>query len=288
MYVVFGATGHTGNFVANALLDRKKSVRAVVRGTENIEALRAKGAEVISVDVEDASAVAKALEGAEGAYVLLPPTPKSDDFIARGKRIAENFAKAFTQKKTPHVVFLTAVGANLPSGTGPIVTLHNAEEIFQRVTTTTFTFVRCAYFMENILDNAQAMKADGVLPAFGGGETYPFPMVSARDIGDVAAGALLEPAKTNSWIELSGPKDYSLADAASEATTILGRRVKATPIPLEAFVPTLLKFGFSENVANLYREMQEAFGSGRVMFEGKGRSVRGKVTLAEALRAGLK
>jgi len=51
-------------------------------------------------------------------------------------------------------------------------------------------------------------------------------------------------------------------------------------------VPALTKVGISENVAGLYREMVAAFGSG-LGFEGKGRAVRGKVTLEEVLRAGL-
>ena len=38
-------------------------------------------------------------------------------------------------------------------------------------------------------------------------------------------------------------------------------------------------------MAKLYREMTEAFGAGKVGFEGT--PVRGKVTLAEVLRGGL-
>jgi len=111
-------------------------------------------------------------------------------------------------------------------------------------------------------------------------------MVATRDIGDVAADALLAPPAATQWIELSGPKEYSFADAAAAATKILGRPVKATPVPLDAMVPTLTKFGFSENVAGLYREMTTAFAGG-LGFEGTGRAVRGKVPLEDVLRAGL-
>jgi hypothetical protein len=55
---------------------------------------------------------------------------------------------------------------------------------------------------------------------------------------------------------------------------------------MESVVPTLTQFGFSQSVAGLYREMLEAFGKG-FGFEGKGRRVHGKTTLAEVLRGGL-
>jgi uncharacterized protein YbjT (DUF2867 family) len=184
-------------------------------------------------------------------------------------------------------VVLSSVAAQHPAGTGPIVITHYAEQTLPKAKGTTFTFVRAAYFMENILANAHPMKADGVLPVFGGGEAYPFPMIATHDIGMVAADALLAPPKEHSFIELSGPKEYSMADAAAFAGKILGREVKPLVLPMDAMVPTLTKFGISENVAGLYREMTEGLGKGLVVFEGKGKSVRGKVTLEEVLRAGL-
>jgi uncharacterized protein YbjT (DUF2867 family) len=258
-------------------------VRAVVRDPKKV-ALR--GAEVVSGDVLDANTVKSALAGAEGAYLLVPPDPKSADFLGRGRRIIDNYLAALSATKVPHAVMLSSVGAQKPSGTGPIVTVHYAETTLPKAAATKFTLVRAAYFMENILANAWPMKNDGALPVFGGGEGYPFPMVATRDIGNVAADALLAPPSATQWIELQGPKEYSFADAAAAASKILGRAVKATPVPLEAMVPTLAKLGISENVASLYREMTVAFANG-LGFEGKGRAVRGKVPLEDVLRAGL-
>jgi uncharacterized protein YbjT (DUF2867 family) len=188
--------------------------------------------------------------------------------------------------KVPHAALLSSVGAQKPSGTGPIVTVHDAETRLPKASAARFTFVRAAYFMENILAFAYPMKQDGVLPVLGGGESHPFPMVATRDIGDVAADALLAPPNATQWIELSGPKEYSMLDAAAAASKIIGRPVKTAPVPLDAIVPTLTKVGLSENVAGLYRDMVAAFGGG-LGFEGKGRSVRGKVPLEDVLRAGL-
>lgn len=288
MYVVFGANGHTGSVVADKLIERGKRVRAVARDPKKLEALRAKGAEVVAADVLDATSVASALRGAEGAYLLIPPDNASTDLVARGRKIIDNYVAGLSQHAIPHAAVLSSVGAQSPSGTGPIVITHHAETTLPKAAGTKFTFVRAAYFMENILNFAQAIKNDGMIPVFGGGEGHPFAMIATRDIGEVAADELVSPPQAHQWIELSGPKEYSFNDAAAEATAIVGRPVKATPLPIDAMAPTMMQFGVSANVAGLYREMTEAFGTGLVRFEGSKRAMRGKVPLGDVLRAGLR
>jgi len=287
MYVVFGANGHTGNVVAGKLLDSGAKVRLAVRDPAKVEALRARGAEAVKTDVLEPPSVAAALAGVEGAYLLIPPDPSSPDLVGRGRRIVDNFAKALGQSVVRHAVMLSSVGAQHAAGTGPILTVRYAEEILPSAKGVAFTFLRAAYFMENLLTSAQAMKADGALPVFGGGENYPFPMVATRDIGRVAAEAMLAPPREHAWIELSGPREYSLAEAAATASRILSRPVAPRVVPIDAVVPMLMRLGFSENVAGLYREMMEGMGRGLLQFEGKGRTARGTVTLEQVLQAGL-
>lgn len=287
MFTIFGVTGNTGSVVARTLLERGEKVRLLARDPAKVAGLAAKGAEVVKGDVQDAEAVAAALEGAKGAYLLTPPDNASPDLLARNRKIAEIYAAALTAKKTPHAVLLSSVAAHEPKGTGPIVGAHVAEQILGKVTTTRFTFVRAAYFMENILANAHPMKADGVLPVFGGGADVRFPMIATRDIGKVAAEALLAPPAAHDVIELAGPDVYSMEDAARAAARILGRDVKTITLPIEQLVPTLQGFGFSANVAGLYREMTEALGTGLVRWDGKGRPVKGTTTLEDVLRVGL-
>jgi uncharacterized protein YbjT (DUF2867 family) len=286
MFTVFGATGNTGSIVAERLLASGKQVRAVVRSADKGAALAAKGATLVIGDVADATLVAEALAGAEGAYLLLPPDMAATDLIAKNRGVVDNYVAGLVAAKVPHAVFLSSVGAQLESGTGPIRASHYGEVTLPRATGTVLTVLRASAFMENVLSYAHPMKTDGVLPVFGGGESYPFPMNATRDIGEVAAAALLAPPRATHVIELQGPRDFSYADAAAAATQILGRPVKATAVPIEAMVPTLTKLGISANVAGLLREMTEAFGRG-LTFEGKGTSVRGKVELADVLRAGL-
>ena len=285
MFTIFGANGNTGSIVANRLLDAGKRVRVVARDASKLEALRARGADVLTADVLDADQVKAALAGAEAAYLLIPPDLQSSDVIARAKKISANYAAGIRANHVKHVVLLSSVGADLPAGTGPIVTAHHAEQALAS-SGAIVTTIRAAYFMENILNNAHPIKNDGVLPVFGGGEAYPVPMVATRDIGELAAEQLLAAPTAPRVIELSGPKEYSFTDAAAAAAEIVGRPVKAVAVPMDQLVPTYTSFGMSKHMAELFREMLEAFGSGRAHFNGTN-ARRGKVTLPELLRAGL-
>lgn len=285
MFTIFGATGNTGSIVAQRLLAAGKPVRAVVRDAQKGAALKAKGAELAIGEIADAAFVARALAGAENAYLLLPPNMTSNDVLGHNRKITDSFVAALDAGKVPHAVLLSSIGSQKTSGNGPIAATGYAEVALQK-SKSVLTFVRPAYFMENLLNNAQAMQA-GVLPVFGGGESYPFAMTATRDIGDVAADALLAPPKQTEWIELRGPREYSMVDAAAIASEILGRKVTATVLPIEQMVPALTQHGISENMAGLMREMTEAFAHG-LGFEGKGRTLHGKVELADVLRAALK
>jgi uncharacterized protein YbjT (DUF2867 family) len=287
MFTIFGASGNTGSVVASELLARGKKVRVVGRDPARLAELVERGAELFQGDVLDPASVAAALEGSEGAFLLLPPDPTTEDLVARNRRIVDTYVAALTKSSVRHAVLLSSIGAQEPSGTGPIVTVHYAEKALAGVPSTVFTFVRAAYFMENILGFAHAMKTDGVVPVFGGGEAHAFDMVATRDIALVAADALTAPPVATEIIELTGPAAYSFADAAAEASKILGRPIKPVPLPLDAMVPTLMSFGMSANFAGLTREVSEGFSAGRIRFDGKGRALRGKTTLAEVLGAGL-
>jgi hypothetical protein len=55
--------------------------------------------------------------------------------------------------------------------------------------------------------------------------------------------------------------------------------------PLDAVVPTFMSFGMSQQMAELYREMYEAFIAGRLAWEGTGERMRGSIGVKEGLRA---
>ena len=94
MYVVTGATGHTGRVVAKALLEKGAKVRVLGRNPKLLESLASQGAEPLVVDLTDRAAITDALGGAKGAYLMLPPKLVSPDYRAFQNRVADAIAAA--------------------------------------------------------------------------------------------------------------------------------------------------------------------------------------------------
>ena len=87
MYVVMGASGHTGGVVAEKLLARGEKVRVIGRDAKRLERFSKNGAEVAIADATDAAALTKAFAGAQAVYALVPPDMTSDDVLGYGKRV---------------------------------------------------------------------------------------------------------------------------------------------------------------------------------------------------------
>jgi uncharacterized protein YbjT (DUF2867 family) len=279
MFAITGVTGNTGAVVAETLLAAGKPVRVIVRDAAKGAPWRARGAEVAVAALEDTAALTAALRGVEGAYVLLPPRLGSADPIGENRAVADSIAAAAAAAKLPHAVLLSSIGAQHADGTGPIKTLHHAERVIGAVTA--LTAVRAAYFVENWAASLGALP-QGILPTFTP-TSLAFPMVATRDIGRVAAAALVEGGRGRRVIELAGPRDASPAEVAAVLAQLTSKRVTATDAPLEAVVPTFTSFGISAPVAELYREMYAGIIAGKVAWEGKEPTVRGTVSLDETL-----
>jgi uncharacterized protein YbjT (DUF2867 family) len=277
-FAIAGTSGNTGKIVADTLLAAGKKVRVIVRDAAKGAAFAARGAEVAVADLSDPAALAKALNGVEGAYLLVPPD-FTDAYRAHQDKVSRALAAAVKESRVPHVVLLSSLGAQVESGTGPIAGLHLTEQLFKAIPTTRFSFLRAGYFLENTAATLPATR-DGVLPSF-----FPaslaFPMTNSTDIGKVAASLLLEPPANNQVVELG--TDRSFAELAAAAATLVKRDVTVQEAPLAAVVPTLTSFGFPKGLAALYEEMIGAIRSGKIRFEGQ-RRLRDQVPLEQTLR----
>lgn len=280
-FVVAGVSGHTGKVVAESLIAQKRAVKVVVRDAAKGAPWKAQGAEVAVADLGDAGAWARALSGAEGAYVLVPPTFAEPNFRAYQDRLSTTIAEAARTSRVPHVVFLSSIGAHLASGNGPIAGLHVAEEKFRRVENTSWTFLRAAYFMEN-LAGMFATLPQGFLPSFLP-PSLGIDMIATADIGRFAATLLVEGGNGTQVVQFGGPP-VSMNDVAAAIGRITGNPVRVQEAPLDAVVPTFTGFGMPQDLAELYREMLEGFTTGRIGAEPGQRRVTGTTSIETFLR----
>jgi uncharacterized protein YbjT (DUF2867 family) len=265
MFVVMGASGNTGHIVATNLLARGQKVRVVGRNSAHLQPLTSKGAEPFIADVTDAGALAKAFHEADSAYVMIPPNPTSNDPLGYSNRVSDAIAAAVKNAGTKNVVALSSIGAELPSGTGPVVGLHNLEQKLNQISSANVLHLRAGYFMENTLPQVNAIRQMGSIA----GPLRPelkVSMIATRDIGAAAADALLHPIKQGKQTrELLGARDITYNEVAAIIGKAIGKPdVKYVHVPDDQVRPILVQMGMSEQMANLLLEMTGAMNAGKM------------------------
>jgi uncharacterized protein YbjT (DUF2867 family) len=263
MYVVIGATGHTGNMVAAKLLSKRERVRAVGRNEKRLEPLQQKGAETFVGDVTDGNAMARAFSGAEAAYIMVPPNLSSPNVRGYQERVNEALAAALENNRVRHAVVLSSIGADKSDRTGPVVGLHTLEQKLEAIPGLNVLSLRAGYFMENLLPQVGVIQSLGHI-AGPIRSDLALPLIATRDIGAFAAEALARrDFQGKQRRELLGARDISYAQIAK----VIGAAIAKTDLtyqqlPAAQLKPALTQMGMSPNMADLLLEMSEALNSG--------------------------
>ena len=282
MFAVVGSTGQVGGAVVRALRTRGAQVRGLLRDEAKADEIEALGAEPFVASVEDGSRLEMAFERAEGVFVMTPPLYKSPDPRAEHRLALAALAHALQASHVPQVVFLSSVGAQHDSGTGPILKLHDMEEELFPLPFSAAS-LRAAYFMENFL--LPHAKQTGKLPVVLEPFDRPFSMVATADIGETAARLLTDGWNGKRILELEGPRQYSMADAAHTLTGILGRPVEPELVAPGARQAMYESFGMTPLAAEAMVEMADGLNSGLIDFAGGAGAeyVQGTTTLEAVL-----
>jgi uncharacterized protein YbjT (DUF2867 family) len=221
MITLMAATGRIGKRTTELLLETGEKVRALGRSARKLSELRNAGAETFAGEAADAAFLTDAFRGADAVYTLLPYDPQESDYCAQQSRMGEAIIEAVRQSGVRHLVFLSSIGADQPSGTGMILSMHAQEERLHRLDGTNVLILRPGPFFENLYGLLELIRHEGI-----SGDAFapdlPLPMIATRDIAEAAARAL----KTRNWNgvvvhELCGQRDISFA----EATRIIGERI---------------------------------------------------------------
>jgi uncharacterized protein YbjT (DUF2867 family) len=265
MYVVIGATGHTGNVVAEKLLAKREKVRVVGRDERRLERFKQRGAEAFVGDATDASAMARAFSGADAAYVMIPPNMSSPSVLAYQQRVSEALAAALENNGVRHTVVLSSFGADKADKTGPVVGLHTLEKKLDAIPSLNVLFMRAGYFMENILPQVNVIPSVGSM-AGPVRSDLALPMIATRDIGAFAAEALSRrDFQGKQRRELLGARDVTYTQVARVVGAAIGKSdLTYKQLPAAPLKPALTQMGMSPNMADLLIEMAEALNSGHM------------------------
>ncbi|AEA22512.1 NmrA family protein [Pseudonocardia dioxanivorans CB1190] len=237
LITVLAATGRQGSAVVRASLAAGSPVRAVVRDPSRDDARRLAdaGAEVVPGSLDDADAIARALQGAAGLFLYQPgfvspqvtPGIGPDDELRRGRAIIDAAVRA----GVGHIVYSSGLGADRPDFS-PLSRPKTELEDYLRSTQVPATILRPVGFMENHLGPFRGLRPDGRLASTAPPDVVE-QLISVPDIGSIATRALTAP---DDWIgramdiaadELTAPE---IASAIAAAT---GRAVRYERIPLD-------------------------------------------------------
>jgi|ERR1700682_2614626 len=266
---VVGSTGAQGGGLARAILNDQSggfAVRALTRDvkSEKAKALARLGAEVVPADVDDAESVARAFEGAYGAFCVTffwaHFSPEKE--IAE----AQNMAKAARRTGVEHVIWSTLedtrrwvpVGDNrMPTLMGLYKVPHfdgkgQANQIFTELGLPV-TFLQTSFYWENFIYFGMGPKkgADGKLAI-----TLPLgdrklPGIAAEDIGRCAYGIFQKGSELiGKTVGVAGAH-LTGAQMAAALSKALGQKVRYDAVPPE----TYRGFGFpgAEDLGNMFQ-----------------------------------
>ncbi|HET8542179.1 MAG TPA: NAD(P)H-binding protein [Anaeromyxobacter sp.] len=264
LYVVLGASGHVGGTISERLLDARKRVRVVARHADKLKGLGARGAEVVPGSVEDPAFLRRALDGAGAAFVLLPPYlgPGIRDWQ---DRTAAAIGDALEAAKVPRAVSLSSIGADKPSGNGPIAGVHALERRLDRIRGLVPLHLRPGYFFENNLAAIGMIKAMGGL---GGALRADVKMahIAAHDIGEAAANRLAVLDWTGRTVqELQGERDLTMPEVAAALGRAIGKpELGYVQFPYADAEKGMVAAGLPQELAALYGEMARGFNDGHL------------------------
>ena len=293
-YVVTGATGQVGSAVVDYLLAKSVSVHVIIRSEDKAQAFRSRNIQVTIGDLTDIEVLTKVFQDAKAVFAMNPPGYEKPDLLLAAANVSQALATAIQAAKVERVVVLSSVGAELSAKTGCILTTHTLEEALKK-SAPQVVIVRCAWFTENWLSAASAVKA-GHTPVLGSmlqKLDRKIPHVATNDIGRVVSEYMLKPnseVDKLTVIQLEGPEPYSPNDIAKAVGDVLGNSVAAVPLTDDHIREILSKHAWPKTTADNWIEMVRSFDDNTIHWttDEKTTRIQGKVTIADVLKTSLK
>jgi uncharacterized protein YbjT (DUF2867 family) len=269
---VFGATGAQGGGLARAIAADPSSgfvARAITRNpnSDKAKALAAEGIEVVAGDIDDASTLGAALEGAYGAFCV---TNFWEHFSAEREGVqATNMARATKAAGLQHVIWSTLEDTRkwIPLDDTRMPTLHGqfkcphfdskgaVDAVFANEAAPT-TYMMVAFYWDNLIHFGMGPRANEqgelvmALP-LGGAK---LPGIGAEDIGRCAYGIFKEgPSTIGQRIGIAG-ESLSGEEMAAKVGQAIGRPVHFFDVPFDMY----RGFGFpgAEDLGNMFQFQQ--------------------------------
>jgi uncharacterized protein YbjT (DUF2867 family) len=257
--VVTTPTGNVGSRVTQLLIQAGVRPTLIARNPDRLSPEVRAASDVRQGDLNDISFLARATEGAEALFLVIPADYTSEDPIGDMVRIGQNAADAVKRNRIGHVVFLSSAGADRPD-IGFIEGLGRVEKLLNE-TDASVVYLRPGYFFTNLLMSLEQLK-QGIFTTTVPLD-IPMPWNDPRDIGDVAAVRLLSRAWSGQIVQpINGPENLTFAEVAKIAGEAMGRPVQAMQVTEEDARQAMQGTGMSAAAVEAFLAMDRGVSSG--------------------------
>lgn len=231
--LITGGTGHYGRHITKCLAQARADVRVLSRNADKAPALLGKEVEIIEGDLTVSSDRAKALEGAKR---IVTAVAAHDRKLIRRRMEIERDSLLDLLDEAPLAGVIRVLHLSGYEMREDFVRnlglLHFARpqldvEAALASSALNWTVLGCAPSMEIFF----AMIRGGVMTVPGGGPPA-LPTISAKDVGQIAAEAVLRDDFAERRFRLTGPKAFSFPEAADIIGDVWGRKIGYRRIPV--------------------------------------------------------
>ncbi|WP_114790905.1 NAD(P)H-binding protein [Niabella yanshanensis] len=260
---VTGSLGNIGKNLIPILTGAGHDVTAISSNIERKADIEALGAKAAIGSVSNSNFLTTAFSGADAIFAMTPPNLGGSHIIENTTNAGKAFAAAIIASGVKKVVMLSSIGADVPSGTGPIEGLYHIEQIYSQLEGVSVTFLRAGYFYTNYYNDVPLIKNAGIIGS-NFSDTISIPLVHPVDIATAAAEELQRPAAGNQVRYIVS--DYR--PAADVASTI-GAAIGKPELPWVAFTDVealqgMTQAGVPEEIAGLYVAMGSGLRNGTI------------------------
>jgi uncharacterized protein YbjT (DUF2867 family) len=237
MELVTGGTGYVGARLLRRLAGEGRTVRALARSPERLEALD--GVEALAGDLISGAGLARALEGCETAYYLVHSMEAAtggngDPFADRDRTAAERFARAAAEAGVERIVYLGGIEPH-----DRVLSAHLSSRLeVERILLDSVagsTALRASIvvgagsssfrILVRLVERLRVLP----LPAWRGNRTQP---VAERDVIEYLARTPSVPAVAGRSLDIVGPNALTYAEMIERIAEAMG--VGRTPLGLRA------------------------------------------------------
>jgi len=255
--IVFGGTGYYGRKVVEKLLQKNVSVRVVRRNALSAGKIVGKNVEIFEGDVTVKKTIVDSLKGVSGIVICLS---------------AMNKKQVKLEWQLEHDAIISILEQAKIYGIQRLVYMSGyemREDVLKKLSIPEFGEIKIAIeniikqsdFNWTILGDAPAfelffalLKNDRLIIPGGGWKAVP--TISADDVGEITAQAVLRDDLGKKRLRLTGPEAFNFPAAADLFSKTTGKRVKHFPVPLFLFgFVSTLAYPFNPFLRYIYKSL---------------------------------